>query len=245
MRFFLLLTIFLFGSVLPLAAQTENDSAAGFFKRGTQSAQRGDYGAAFDFYRKALEITENSGQTSTQFRAKIHYNLGVCLFQTNEKAKSVAEFSRAVELDKSYAAAFYALGLAQSELENYAAAKTAFLRVLEITGERKGEAWFDLAFVYLAEKDFDRAAESFSQAVRLGSRDAPMAHNNLGVIFALKHDFTAAEKEFKTAWKASRENLILAKNNLNFIRQYQQNKNQALLAEIVFGAKNLSNEVNN
>jgi len=232
----------LFGSVLPLAAQTENDSAAGFFKRGTQSAQRGDYGAAFDFYRKALEITENSGQTSTQFRAKIHYNLGVCLFQTNEKAKSVAEFSRAVELDKSYAAAFYALGLAQSELENYAAAKTAFLRVLEITGEcGSGEAWFELAFVFITEKDFDQAAASFAKAVRFNSRDAPLAHNNLGVIFALKHDFAAAEKEFKMAWKASREKLILAKNNLNFIRQYQQNKNQMLLAEIVFGAKNLSN----
>jgi len=242
MRIFLLLTIFLFGSVMPLAAQTENDSAGGFFKRGTQLAQRGDYGAAFNFYRKALEISENSGRSSAQFQAKVHYNLGVCLFQKGEKTKSVAEFSRAVEFDKNYAAAFYALGLAQSELENYAAAKTAFLRVLEITGECHGEAWFDLAFVYLAEKDFDRAAASFAQAVRFGSRDAPMAHNNLGVIFALKHDFIAAEKEFKTAWKASRERLILAKNNLGFIRQYQQNKNQALLAEIVFGTKNQMSE---
>lgn len=244
MRIFLLLTIFLFGSILPLAAQTENDSADGFFRRGTQSAQRGDYVTALEFYRKSLEITENSGQTSAQFRAKIHYNIGVCLFQKGEKAKSAAEFSRAIEFDKNYAAAFYALGLAQSELKNYAAAKTAFLRVLEITDERGGEAWFDLAFVYLAEKDFDRAAASFARAVRFGSRDAPMAHNNLGVIFALKHDFTAAEKEFKTAWKASRERLVLAKNNLDFIRQYQQNKNQALLAEIVFGAKNLSNGEN-
>ena len=70
MRFFLLLTIFLFGSVLPLAAQTENDSAAGFFKRGTQSAQRGDYGAAFDFYRKALEITEIPVKLPRSFEPK-------------------------------------------------------------------------------------------------------------------------------------------------------------------------------
>ncbi len=244
MRIFLLLTIFFCGSVLPLAAQTANSSAAQFFKRGTQSAQRGDYGAALEFYHRALEITENSGQISAQFRAKLHYNLGVCLFQTREKAKSVAEFSRAVEFNKNYAAAFYALGLAQSELENYAAAKAAFLRVLEITDERNGEAWFDLAFVYLSEKDFDRAAASFERAVRFGSRDAPIAHNNLGVILALKHDFTAAEKEFKTAWKTSRERLILAKNNLDFIRQYQQNKNQALLAGVVFGTKNLSNDEN-
>lgn len=71
--------------------------------------------------------------------------------------------------------------------------------------------------------------------------DAPLAHNNLGVILALKHDFAAAEKEFKKAWKMSRGKLILAKNNLDFIRQYEQNKSQGLLAKIVFGAKILSN----
>lgn len=244
MRNFLLLTIFLFGSILPLTAQTESISAGDFFRRGTQSAKRGDYRTALEFYRRSLEITENSNQFSPKFQAKNHYNLGVCLFQMDEKAKAVMEFNRAVEFDKNYTAAFYALGLAQSELENYAAAKMAFLRVLEITDGQNSEAWFDLGFVYLSEKDFDQAAASFAKAIRFGSRDAPLAHNNLGVIFALKHDFAAAEKEFKTAWKASREKLILAKNNLNFIRQYQQNKNQMLIAEIVFGAKNLSNGEN-
>lgn len=228
-------TVVLTVLVLPSAAQSKNNLAIKFFNQGTQLARNKNFPEAIEFYIKVLEGIENSDQTSPKLQARTHYNLGVCLFHSGEKTKSVIEYNRAVEIDKNYAPALYALGLAQSELKNYGKAKAAFLRALEAGKNRDGEAWFDLAFVYMAENDYDRAFDSFAQAIRFGSIDTALAHNNLGVIFALKQDFAAAQKEFMTAWRKSDRKLTLAENNLRFIRQFEQNKSQKLLAGIVFG----------
>ncbi len=107
--------------------------------------------------------------------------------------------------------------MTESALENWPAARQAFLNALEID-PTDGEAWFDLAFVYLAERDYDNVAKAFRKAIENKSVDSALGHNNIGVIMAMKNDLAAAEKEFEAALMRSGGRLIEARKNLEFCR---------------------------
>jgi Flp pilus assembly protein TadD len=139
--------------------------------------------------------------------------------------KASAEFKEAIKLSgRTYQKAFYALAMAEKDLGNLKKAENAFRDALKIE-KTDGEAWFDLALVYLQKQDFDTATSAFENAIKFKSIASADAHNNLGVIFALRHDFDSAEKEFETALMISSGKLNVARSNLQFCRFYRQ-KNQ-------------------
>ncbi|MDQ4122544.1 MAG: tetratricopeptide repeat protein [Acidobacteriota bacterium] len=224
----LLIFILLISSSIAVQAQT----AKGSFKKATEAAKAGNYQEALALYQKALETIDSNG--SPIFLARIHYNLGVCYFHTNQPALAVKEYERAIELSGgTFERAFRALGLAQRELKNWKAAKEAFIKAVRVSNERDGEAWFDLAMVLIEEKDFTSAAEAFKQAIKNKSIALPASHNNLGVILALNGDFAAAEKEFQIALQKSDGKFSEARNNLDFC--YQRAMNRELRAKLKFG----------
>jgi tetratricopeptide (TPR) repeat protein len=224
----LLIFILLILSSVNVQAQTAKQS----FKKATEAAKAGNYQHALALYQKTLETTDSN--VSPSFLTKIHYNLGVCFFHSNQPAQAVKEYERAIELSGgSYHRAFRALGLAQRDLKNWKAAKDAFARAIRVSGERDGEAWFDLAMVLIEEKDFENAAEAFKQAIKNKSIASAASHNNLGVILALNGDFTTAEKEFQIALRKSDGKFSEAKNNLDFCRQRAMNRE--LQAKLEFG----------
>lgn len=188
------------------------------FETGVVAAQSGRYEKALQSFRLALEKSKFSTELPDKFLARINYNVGVCHFRLNRPAESVAYFESALALaNNKYPQAFHALGLAHVELENWRAAKEAFLSAVELN-KSAGESWFDLALVYLKEKDFARAAVAFQKAVRFKSADSAAAHNNLGVIAAMNNDWARAEKEFETALARSNGMLREAERNLKICR---------------------------
>ena len=124
--------------------------------------------------------------------------------------------------------------MAQKDLGNLKKAENAFLDALKIE-KTDGEAWFDLALLYLQKQDLDAAAAAFENAIKFKSVASADARNNLGVIFALRHEFDSAEKEFEVALTLSNGKLSLARSNLQFCRFYRQ-KNQVkdLIARLEF-----------
>lgn len=198
------------------------------FESGIALAQKGEFKTALTKFEKSLELTK-SEETSDEFRAKIHFNIGVCLYQLKEQAKAVNEFESAITLNPNYEKAFYSLGMAQFELQNWQAAEKAFSGAIRLN-KRNGEAWFDLAFVYLAQKNYDSAQAAFERSIALKSVDSSISHNNLGVIFAMNGDFNAAIKEFQSALKKSNGKFAVAENNLQFCRSLEQN----LIAKLEF-----------
>lgn len=197
------------------------------FDEATRTANAKNYEKAYEIYQKAFRLSQDE---SAEFRAKIHFNSGVCLFQLKRHAQAVAEFERAARLNPKYERAFYALAMAQVELKNFSGAEKAFIKSLEIN-RKNGETWFDLAFVYIEQKDFNAAETAFRNAIKYKTVAEPDAHNNLGVIFALRHDFSSAEKHFTLALGKSPE----AQNNLQFCKFYRQNQDKQLLAKLEFG----------
>jgi tetratricopeptide (TPR) repeat protein len=212
---FIIISAFVFS----VSAQTR---ARQTFENGIKSAQLGKYETALVDFKKSLSLADKE-TANGEFLAKIHFNVGVCFYRLNQNTEAVAEYEQAIKLSKSdYEKAFYALGMAQSELKNWQEAEKAFLEAIRLN-RRNGEAWFDLAFVYLARENFDAAKRAFQKSIAYKSVDASIGHNNLGVIFALKGDLSSAIKEFETALKKSGGKLIEAERNLQFCKTVGQN----------------------
>ncbi len=211
------------------------------FDEGTQNARNGQYEKAIKNYRKVILLAETE-KMSDDFLAQNHFNIGVCFYHLKRNSEAVEELTEAIKLSRrSYQKAFYALGLAHSEMKNWRKAKAAFGEAVKLEA-KDGEAWFDLAMVLLEEEDFDAAEKSFHNAIKYKSTGAADAHNNIGVIYALKKDFSLAENEFKTALFQSNGKSIEARSNLEFCKLHKRNDRQNLLAKLEFSRKNKQGE---
>lgn len=213
--------IFIFSAFI-FGVSAQNLNVRQSFESGMLLAKNGEFETALKQFQTSLSLVEIE-QTDDIFRAKIHFNIGVCLYQLKEQAKAVAEFERAILLDFNYEKAFYALGMAQFELKNWSESERAFLGAIRLN-ERNGETWFDLSFAYLAQSDFDSAKTSFQKSIKFKSVSASIGHNNLGVIFAMNGDFELAVKEFETAISKSDGNFAVAERNLQFCKSLGQNR---------------------
>lgn len=210
---------------------------ARYFEKGTWAARDGQFEAAIENYRRAILFAETE-KTSDDTLARIHFNIGVCLFNLKQTTEAAAEFTEAIKLSKrNYQKAFYALGMTESELKNWRAAETAFRETVRLKPD-DGEAWFDLGLVLLEREKYDAAETAFQKAIEFESVGGADAHNNLGVIFALKMDFPAAETEFKTALVKSNGESVEAQNNLKFCKLYKRDFNQNLMAALRFSRRN-------
>lgn len=225
--------VLLFVFILSLSVFAQS-SVVQTFESANDLAKKGNYERAIEKYRTAKILAE-SERLNDAFFAKIHFNLGVCLYQLQRLNESVAEFTQAVKLSGgAYQKAFYALGMTQKDSRNWREAETAFLNALKIENAN-GEAWFDLALVYLESKNFAAAQTAFENSIKYESVNSADAMNNLGVIAALNGDWNSAETKFKTALLKSNGASVEAKGNLRFCKFYkQQTKNKDWLAKLEF-----------
>jgi Flp pilus assembly protein TadD len=163
----------------------------------------------------------------------VHFNLCVCHYRLGRNAKAVSELRTAIALKRGdYPRALYALGMARLAQQNWREARLAFLAVVSAR-QADGEAWFDLAFAYLGERDLGGAETAFRNAVLYGTVDADLVHNNIGVILALRGDLSTAVKEFETALTLSGGRLAEAKTNLEVCRRL--GRSARLVAQLEFG----------
>lgn len=222
MRILLIAISFLFLTSVSLG---QTPLARRAFDEATRLANTGEFGRALKAYRAASVAAEDD---TGEFAIKVRYNLGVCYYRTGQLTAAVRELNAAIRLSKGrHQRAYYALGMTESALENWSAARTAFLALLEID-PRDGEAWFDLAFVYLAERNYDQAAAAFRKSIDNRSVDSALGHNNLGVIMAMRYEFGEAEKAFTAALAASGGRLMQARRNLEFCKTLQGNRTRLI-----------------
>lgn len=206
----LILLVFL-ASAIGINAQSTR--ALQLFEIGINASEKGDHATALQEFSNTLKTNEREG-ASDRFFAKVHYNLGVSNYQLLRFEQAVVEYKKAeTYANGSYERASYALGLAHSELKNWKEAEKAFRRAI-IQNSRNGEAWFDLAFVYVATGENDKAVRAFQKAVKFGAAEIAVSHNNLGVLMALNGDVKNAEIELRKAVEVSGGSLEAANSNL-------------------------------
>ncbi len=232
---------FIFVIVVSVAGvSAQMNSARQSFDEATEEARNLQFETAIEDYQKAISFAEKV-KNNDQMLAQIHSNIGICFYRLARYDSASQELKKAIELSKGrYHRAFYSLGMVQTELKKPNEAIWAFRKALKIK-EDNGEAWFDLALVYLEQKDFNSAKIAFQNAISFKSVSAADAHNNLGVIFAIKSNFEAAENEFKIALQTSNGKSIEAANNLKFCEN-RQLATKELIANLNFVIKNSSEE---
>lgn len=115
--------------------------------------------------------------------------------------------------------------MAETANKRWPEARRAFTAAIKLN-ETDGEAWFDLAFVYIAEKDFANAETAFRKAIRYESVDSASSRNNLGVLLAIKGELDAAEREFETVLMETGGLLIEAKTNLEYCRTIRKTRQE-------------------
>ncbi len=207
------------------------------FDEGIETARQGEFEIAAEKFRRVLLAAEIE-KSGDEFLVRVHFNLGVCFYHLKETKRAVGEFTEAVKLSRrEYKPAFYALGMAESDLRNWEKAEDAFLDALKLD-KTDGEAWFDLGLVYLEKREFERAENAFENSIKFKSVAASDAFNNLGVIFALRHEFDLAERQFETALEFTEGKSTVAESNLRFCKFYRQkNQSKDLLAKLEFNGR--------
>lgn len=99
------MSLFVFG------AQAQSVEAVRYFDAGIQKLEIGQNLDALLLLEKAKTASERS-QSSPEFRAMIHYNLGVCLYRLGETAAAGREYRTALKLKNGrYGKAVHALGV--------------------------------------------------------------------------------------------------------------------------------------
>ncbi len=226
MRICLLVLTLIF--ILTGAAFSQTSSDKLVFEKASTHAREGRYMEALEKYRGLLSSVKKAKPA-----AKVHFNIGVCLYHLEQFENAAAEYQAAITADRAYQKAFYTLGIAQAASGKTNEAKAAFYEAVRLK-KNDGEAWFDLAMVLLAEgdeKNYEAARDAFENAAKNNSINTADAINNIGVIAALNGDLAAAEKKFKAALKMGGS--AEAKSNLEVCVQYKQSLNRELIAKLI------------
>lgn len=211
-------------SILVIPSKGQPSIASELFSRGIAASKSGDHISALRSFKDALEIAERE-TNDHNFLARTHYNLGVSAYHLGKFDLAITHLEDAIiRSGYNYEKAYYALGMAYAETGDWVSARDAFLYAISINA-KNGEAWFDLAYAYLALNDDKMAMKAFERSIRYKTMDMPIAENNLGVLFAKSGDLKNAEKHFKNAVRLFGGSLDVATVNLNIIREMMRNPN--------------------
>ena len=140
------------------------------------------------------------------------YNIrGVCNHSCQNYKVAIEDFQRAVELNPSYAEAYYNLGVSYGELSEIESAKESYKNALRINSNYP-TAQNNLGQILLTQGEFDASIENFEWAIAL-KPDFAEAYNNLGNAFLGIEDLDNAIKSFKKAITL-KPDFAIANNNL-------------------------------
>ncbi len=148
-------------------------------------------------YQRFLEVTKNSIQSNLQtkyetiyqkfpelkttantnsFEAKIHLNNGVQKYNKGEYAGAIQDYSLAIEMNPSYADAFYNRGLAKGQIKDYSGAIQDFSEAIRIDPtdyeayNQRGKSKHNL-------EDYTDAIQDYTTSLQLDQRSALIFYN--------------------------------------------------------------------
>ncbi|HUR97045.1 MAG TPA: tetratricopeptide repeat protein [Pyrinomonadaceae bacterium] len=110
----LLSFVFLF--VFGLSVSAQSPTVADLFSEGAKHVNAGQFDAALTSYQAALSGAENK-YADKNYRARLHYNIGVCYFHLDNFELAADHFKHAVLLKTDYSLAYYALGIARIQIQ--------------------------------------------------------------------------------------------------------------------------------
>ena len=84
--------------------------SADLFSGAAEQIRAGQFDTALERYKTALSLAENK-YADKDYRARLHYNVGVCYFHLDKFDLAADHFKHAILLKTDYSLAYYALGM--------------------------------------------------------------------------------------------------------------------------------------
>lgn len=132
-------------------------------------------------------------------RAKLHTELAAAYYAQGQMAIALEEFTKATELDSSYAPAYTGLGLVHAALKQDTKAESNFKRALQLEPENS-EAHNNYGTFLCVRNRVDEAIGEFMTAVKNPLYATPeSAYLNAGICALKKKDIKGAETHFQNA----------------------------------------------
>lgn len=153
--------------LLPIFANAQSTEALQVFETAVAESRRGEHIDALDGFKRTLAIIEREAASET-FTAKVHFNIGVTLYQLRMLSGSAVHLEKALTYSKQrHAKAHYVLGLIRLETNDVENAEES-LKSAVVLDNRNGDAWYDLGRAYLALNETDKARRAFAKAAKNG-----------------------------------------------------------------------------
>ncbi|HEX6279074.1 MAG TPA: tetratricopeptide repeat protein [Pyrinomonadaceae bacterium] len=153
--------------LLPVLSHAQSTEALQTFGSAVADSQKGSLIDALEGFNQTLKIIERD-PASDSFTAKVHYNIGVTLYNLGLLPEAKTHLKKALRYSKNrYVEAHYVLGLTNLELNRIEDAERSF-RSSVVLDNRNGDAWYDLGRTYLALGDVENAKHAFAKALKNG-----------------------------------------------------------------------------
>lgn len=150
----------------------------------------------------ATQGGKTSENAQGRHRAQLHTELAAAYYSQGQMAVALEEFTKATQLDDSYAPAYTGLGLVHAALKQDAKAEANFKRALQIEPENS-EAHNNYGTFLCVRNRVDEAISEFKTAVANPLYATPeSAYLNAGICSLKKKDSKNAETYFLYALRA-------------------------------------------
>jgi tetratricopeptide (TPR) repeat protein len=165
---------------------------------------------------QAPRITEN---------ALNHLNRGKDLYAENKFDGAIAEFDKAIAINRNLAEAYFYKGTAYSEKGDYDHAIADYTQAIRIN-PNLASAYYNRGYAYRRKGDNDRAIADYTQTIRLDPNAAD-AYNNRGVAYSYKGDNDRAIADYNQAIRLD-PNIAKAYNDRGYAYANKGNWDQAI-----------------
>ena len=132
--------------------------------------------------------------TKSPNKARPHLNKGNAYLKLGQYERALSDYERAVELDDTYAEAYYNRGLIYAIVKRYDLARNDFKKAVELKPEYIS-AFINLGNTYNDTGEYPAAIEYYSQALRIDANDAN-ALCNRGLAYFRQGDRINALKDY-------------------------------------------------
>lgn len=197
-------------------SRKEKDSEL-FFIQGNVSYKKGDFEKAVNFFSEAIEKTPSF--------ADAYNNRGSAKLALDDINGAIADFEKAVSLDKDFILAKYNLGDALSNTERLDES-LSLLKSIEKKYQDSSFYFVTLSNIYIQKNSFSEANQVLQKAISLNQRN-DKALTNLGFIQYQQKEYQQAKANFEKAIEIN-ANQDFALNNLSLVYAHEDNFTKAI-----------------
>ncbi|MDR3093912.1 MAG: tetratricopeptide repeat protein [Bacteroidales bacterium] len=151
---------------LDIVNSRDADYAKAYYVKGAVYQQQQDEAKMVENFKLAIEKAEATNDKSTEKNAKsalskYFFNKGILALQKKTYDAAITAFNQVIEVDDTYADAYFRLASCYNAKKNYDKAIENAKKALSIKTTDNDGIYFELGNAHLAKKENDKACEAF------------------------------------------------------------------------------------